>query len=122
MGVPHCAPGLGCAFEGADNVCRPRRTAGGECQNDETCADGHFCNFRDNRCEANRAVGALCSDGNECGPDGACLPDPVFTFRCAPRPGDGETCFLADCDPGLICRTPYTAGVCAPVLCEALRF
>jgi len=122
MGAPNCAAGLGCAFETEGSFCRPRRAPGGECQNDQTCADGGFCNFSENRCEAIRAVGDLCTDGNECGTDGACLPDADFTFRCAPRPGDGGTCLLDDCQAGLICRTPYTAGVCAPALCEALKF
>lgn len=122
IGTPGCAPGLGCAFEAEGSFCREPAAEGAECQNDVTCADGLYCEFSENRCRADRAVGEPCANGNECG-EGACLPDESFAFRCAERPGLGQACFLDECAEGLRCRTPYEAGACVPtVFCRALTF
>lgn len=124
MGVPFCADGLGCFFEGPMSVCRPRAGAGAECGTDDSCGAGLFCDFGEGRCAPFFAVGEVCTDGNECGPDGACVPDETATtFRCVPRPGEGDACFLDDtCDPGFACRSPFEAGLCAPPMCMAFVF
>lgn len=122
LGAPNCADGLGCAFEGENNVCRAKLDAGGACQNDLVCKPGTFCNFAVNQCMATYALGDRCKDGNECGANAACLPDALFDFRCTPKPALGGECFLDECQPGLICRTPYTSGVCSQVICQAFRF
>lgn len=122
IGQPNCEPGLGCAFEAEGSFCRERAGEGAECQNDVTCREGFYCEFSENRCRADRAVGEPCVNGNECG-EGACLPDEHFEFRCAATPRLGEECFLDECAEGLRCRTPYAAGACVPaVFCRALTF
>jgi hypothetical protein len=122
VGRPGCAAGLGCAFTPEGSICRVKADAGATCENDDTCRDDLFCDFGTNTCTPFMARGELCTDGNECGPTGSCLPDASFVFRCADKPGVGEECFLDDCEAGLICRTPYEAGVCTPVLCTMMRF
>ncbi len=122
LGSPACAAGLGCAFEAEGSFCRQKADAGARCENDDTCRDDLFCDFGTNTCTPFLARGEVCTDGNECGPTGACLPGPGFVFQCADKPGLGGECFLDECDDGLICRTPYEAGVCAPVLCTMMRF
>jgi hypothetical protein len=122
MGVPACAAGLGCAFETEGSFCREPVGDGGPCQNDAACASGHFCNFAENLCRPVRAVGEPCKDGNECGPAGACLPDEVFSFRCAPVPGVGDACFLDECAGDAKCRSPYAEGACVPALCGMMSF
>lgn len=122
LGKPACADGLGCAFTPEGSVCRVKADAGATCENDDTCRDDLFCDFGSNTCTPFLAKGELCTDGNECGPVGSCLPDASFVFRCADKPGVGGECFLDDCQAGLVCRTPYEAGMCAPVLCSMMRF
>ncbi len=123
IGLPNCQPGLGCAFEGVASICREPVGAGSPCQNDPTCDTGLFCNFADGTCTAHFADGTECSAGNECGPDGACLPDETFIFRCAPAPGEGDACFLDECTGDLTCRSPYAEGACVPeVFCGAINF
>lgn len=123
IGLPNCEPGLGCAFEAEGSICRVPVGVGSPCQNDMTCEADLFCNFADGTCTPHFAVGTPCSAGNECGPDGACLPDANFIFRCAPAPGEGDACFLDECTGGLTCRSPYTEGACVPeVFCGALTF
>lgn len=123
LGEPRCAAGLGCAYGAEGSTCNAKVDAGAYCDNDDTCGDGLFCDFGANACMPFLARGELCTDGNECGPGGSCLPDAGFTaFRCADEPKLGEGCFLEDCAQGLICRTPYEAGVCAPTLCTIMRF
>ncbi len=122
QGTPACAAGLGCAFESEGSTCRPKAGAGAECQNDDTCQDTMFCDFGINQCTSFLVAGERCTDGNECGPGGACLPDEAFDFRCAASGEVGDECFLDDCSGDLLCKTPYTAGICAPVLCSMIRF
>ncbi len=122
VGTPACAPGLGCAFGPEGSFCRVPGTEGTRCENDPTCAAGLYCEFTENACRPVREVGMPCAAGNECGPTGACLPDATFTFRCAPVPQLGDACFLADCAPGLSCRTPYAEGACVRDFCGSLRF
>lgn len=122
VGKPACAAGLGCAFGPEGSICSIKADAGANCENDDTCKDDLFCDFGSNTCTPFLARGELCTDGNECGPTGSCLPGPGFVFRCADKPGLGGACFLDDCQSGLICRTPYEAGVCSPVLCTMMRF
>jgi hypothetical protein len=52
------------------------------------------------------------------------VPDETATtFRCVPRPSEGEACFLDDtCEPGFVCRSPFDAGICAPPVCSAFVF
>jgi len=122
MGPPHCAAGLGCAFGPDGSVCSEPGPIGTRCENDMTCAEGLYCEFATGSCTPDLATGAPCVNGNECG-DGECLPDATFTFRCAPTPGLGDECFLDDCEPGLRCETPYSAGACVPrYFCGMLTF
>ncbi|MCB9730706.1 MAG: hypothetical protein H6746_19705 [Deltaproteobacteria bacterium] len=122
VGAIRCAEGLGCHYEGEASVCRPRLDAGGECQLDDSCQSGLFCDFSQLRCEPYYAANAACSAGNECGPQGACVPDADQRFRCVPRPGLGDPCFLPECRDGLLCASPYEAGTCAPKLCARYAF
>lgn len=124
VGDVRCAEGLGCAVEGERSVCRARVGDGEPCMLDDTCEAGTFCDFSENRCRAYFATGDVCRAGNECGPSGACVPDETATtFRCTARPGVGEACFLDDsCEAGLVCRSPFDAGACAPPLCAAFVF
>ena len=122
VGQPKCANGLGCAFGPEGSICSIKADAGAYCENDDTCRDDLFCDFGDNTCTPFFERGQACTDGNECGPSGSCLPDTSFVFRCADKPGLDEACFLDDCQAGLICRSPYQAGICTPVLCPMLRF
>jgi len=122
QGTPACATGLGCAFEAEGSTCRPKAGQGAECQSNDICQGTMFCDFGTNQCTTFFTAGELCTDGNECGPSGACLPDDAFIFRCARAGGVGDPCFLDDCSGDLLCKTPYSAGVCAPVLCSMLRF
>lgn len=123
VGALRCAEGLGCHVEDADSVCRPRVAAGAACGLDDSCDDGLYCNFRDNRCAPWAALGEACRDGNECGPAGACVPNETSEFRCVSRPGSAEACFLDDsCQAGLACRSPFAAGACASPLCAAFTF
>lgn len=124
VGDVRCAEGLGCAVEGERSVCRARVGDGEPCMLDDTCEAGTFCDFSENRCRTYFASGEVCRAGNECGPSGACVPDETATtFRCTERPGVGEACFLDDsCETGLVCRSPFDAGACAPPLCAAFVF
>ncbi len=122
LGVPHCADGLGCVFEGADNVCRARRGEGGTCDGDEVCLDGLYCDVHRRTCAPALAAGEPCRDGNECGREGACVLDASATLRCAPRPREGEPCLLDECRDGLACRRVAERGSCAPAYCTAFLF
>lgn len=117
MDSPSCAEGLGCVFEVGEPTCEQRRGEGEACELDDTCAQGLFCDFRQNRCVAVAALGAPCPMGNECGSQAACVPDEQQQLRCVPIPEEGEACFLDGCAPGLVCRPPHDAGVCAPSFC-----
>ena len=122
MGPPHCAAGLGCAFGPEGSFCREPADIGTTCENDSTCKPELYCEFALGACAADLAIGDPCVNGNECG-DGVCLPDATFTFRCAPRPGLGEECFLDDCGGDLVCKSPITAGACVPeFFCRMLQF
>jgi hypothetical protein len=122
VGDVRCEAGLGCHVEGVDSVCRARLPVGESCQLDDSCSAGSFCDFGVSRCTAFFAAGETCTDGNECGPEGACVPDATGAFRCVSQPGLGEACFLDQCEAGLACRSPFDAGVCAPPLCAAFAF
>lgn len=124
VGDVRCAEGLGCAVEGERSVCRARVGDGEPCMLDDTCEAGTYCDFSETLCRPLLAAGEICRAGNECGPNGACVPDETATtFRCTPRPSEGEACFLDDsCGPGLVCRSPFDAGVCAPPICAAFVF
>lgn len=122
VGEVVCADGLGCHVEGAESLCKPRVGAGAPCGLDDSCGAGLFCDFQQGECAAFYAEGSACSGGNECGPEGACVPDAEAAFRCVPRPGLGGACFLDSCADGLYCGTPYEAGLCAPPMCAAFGF
>ncbi len=97
-----CAGDLGCDFRTDGSFCAPRRAAGEACASDAICAAGTYCDFGSMRCTPYEANGTTCSDGNECGPMGSCVPDASGRFRCVTLPGAGEPCFF-DCAPGLTC-------------------
>jgi hypothetical protein len=120
-----CAEGLGCFVREAETWCDERVGAGAACGLDDSCGNGFFCNFMGGGvCEAVRAAGSACEAGNECGADGACVPDAQGVFRCVPRPdSEGEACFLDNsCTEAFVCRSPFDAGVCAPSMCRAWPF
>ncbi len=122
VGAVLCADDLGCHVENEMSVCRARVGEGAPCGLDDSCKSGLYCNFRMNRCASWLAPGTACSDGNECGGEGACVPDDFGAFRCVARPGKGEACFLDTCTPGFVCASPYEAGACAPPMCAAFQF
>jgi hypothetical protein len=123
VGEVLCEAGLGCHYDGAESLCKPRVGDGEACGLDDSCAAGLFCDFTLLRCSAFYTPGAACSAGNECGDEGACVPDAQGAFHCVPRPKLHEACFLDDsCAEGLACRSPYDAGLCAPPLCAAFPF
>jgi hypothetical protein len=120
VGDVRCGDGLVCHVEGVDSVCRPPAAEGASCMLDESCADGLYCDFRGGRCARVLDPGSACTDGNECGADGACVPDPMGAFRCVARPALGEACFLdGSCLDGFACRSVHDAGACARPMCAA---
>ncbi|MEZ4265909.1 MAG: hypothetical protein R3F39_05985 [Myxococcota bacterium] len=122
VGVIRCADGLGCKVASPEAICAPRVGAGQPCQLDDTCEDGLFCDFNTNKCRAFYSPGAPCANGNECGPAGSCVPDDTLKFRCVAQPGEGDACFLDECEGGLSCESPYDSGTCAPALCARYPF
>lgn len=122
IGEPACGPGLGCAFESEGSFCRVPAPADSACQNDATCASGLFCDFGTGTCQAFLARGDACSDGNECGPGAACLPNENNLFECADEPGVGGRCFIGDCAAGLACHFVHDEGACVRRFCAALDF
>ncbi len=122
-GELRCADGLGCHVEAAQSVCRVRVSEGKACGLDDSCATGLYCDFGESRCARFLTPGEVCTDGNECGTEGACVPGDAGVFRCVTRPIANEACFLDDtCAGGLFCRSSYDAGVCAPPMCAAFQF
>jgi hypothetical protein len=111
-----CAAGLGCAFEGTESLCRTKRSAGESCDNDSICETGTHCNFAAQECRTNFEAGAGCAQGNECGPDGSCMPTDDGTFACGAMPGEGDACFL-ECGDGLACVTRLDSYACFPSIC-----
>lgn len=97
-----CAAGLGCDFSPEGSLCRPLRGVGGRCEADHICEDGTYCEFSELECTAYLEVGAPCNDGNECGPQGSCMPISANAFACAPLPRIGDRC-LFDCEAGAVC-------------------
>jgi hypothetical protein len=114
-----CAPGLGCDFAANGSFCVKPHSAGAACTNDSVCVNGLYCDFAASTCTPIVAAGGACSDGNECGPKGTCLPAAPGSkdFVCAASPGVGEPCFL-DCNAGAYCAPNVTPGPCAPDLCK----
>ncbi len=110
-----CAGDLGCDFTPEGSLCRPRRGVGGACEADHICAPGTFCDFGELKCTPHLEVGARCTNGNECGPEGSCLPDGRGRFACAPMPDEGDACFL-ECGQGLTCVN-VADPVCALSVC-----
>ena len=115
-----CVGDLGCAFEGDASYCRPRRPAGAPCDNDSICEPGTHCDFGRGQCATDFPDGTPCSLGNECGPDGACLPDASSALSCAPQPREGDACLLS-CQSGLICQTTLGAFGCFDGICGVLE-
>lgn len=118
--IPHrCAPGLGCDFAVNGSFCVKPHVAGETCTNDSVCMAGLFCNLAASTCTAIVPAGGACTDGNECGPGGTCLPSSPGSkeLLCAPLPGVGSSCFL-DCKDGAYCSPNITPGPCAPDLCK----
>ncbi len=112
-----CADDLGCDFA-AESRCAPRRSSGG-CMSDHICEDGLFCDLSALECTGVRDSGESCADGNECGPQGACIPDEARNFTCRPLPGPAEPCFFS-CDAGAYCGPSSDESYCLPPIC-ALR-
>jgi hypothetical protein len=114
-----CAPGLGCDFATNGSFCVKPHGAGEACTNDSVCVDGLYCDLAALTCAPIVPAGGGCSDGNECGPKGTCLPTAPGgkDFSCAPFPGVGEPCFL-DCKAGAYCAPNVAPGPCAPDLCK----
>lgn len=114
-----CAADLGCDFTMDGSICVPRKAAGGACQTDRTCASGLYCDFVAGQCAPVLASGALCKDGNECGPAGSCLPIGGGVFACGPLPAAGERCVF-DCEAPLHCGSDVAAAICAAEVCNEL--
>ena len=111
-----CGGELGCDFATNGSFCRPKRDEGEHCDSDYICGDNLYCDFSNLLCTAYYATNALCSDGNECGPAGSCVPDADNTFRCVPTPTAGEACFF-DCETGLYCGSVFSEGICLATIC-----
>jgi hypothetical protein len=107
---------LACAFGPSGSFCVLKLAEGDKCEND-ACQDGLFCSYTLGKCAKVLATGEKCKDGNECGPQGSCVPDGVGTLRCAPMPKQGEGC-LFDCSPGLYCDKGMTDPTCQKPLCQ----
>lgn len=122
VGALRCADGLGCKVASPEAICAPRVAAGSACQLDDTCQAGLFCDFNTTTCRAFYDLGTACANGNECGPAGSCVPDQALKFRCVARPGEGDACFLDECEGSLNCESPYDSGTCAPPLCARFTF
>jgi hypothetical protein len=122
-GTNACADGLGCEFKtDGTNVCVPRVGPGAACTNDSQCSAGSYCEFSTMLCRPVANTGESCEDGNECGPDGACVPaSPGGNFVCAPTPSLGDLCFDA-CGEGLVCRPVANSGTCAAPICDAIAY
>ncbi|MBK8257104.1 MAG: hypothetical protein IPK82_31090 [Polyangiaceae bacterium] len=118
-GDSRCAEGLGCDFTADGSFCVPLKDAGGSCQSDRTCKPGLYCEFSKNECTPVLPVGSPCNDGNECGPQGSCLPGSGGAFECAPIPLQGERC-LFDCAAGLTCAPDVTNSACFAEVCLEL--
>lgn len=114
-----CAAGLGCDFTPDGSICVPLKAAGGSCQTDRTCDVGLYCDYTAGQCAAVRPSGAPCKDGNECGPEGTCVPVGGGVFECAPRPTAGERCVF-DCAAPLHCGSDLAAATCAAQVCLEL--
>ncbi|MFO0547346.1 MAG: hypothetical protein U0271_03100 [Polyangiaceae bacterium] len=113
-----CSGDLGCDFTPNGSFCVTRRLEGGDCQNDSVCADGLHCDFTVAKCAADYAFGVACSAGNECGPNGSCLPGDGGGFACAPMPGLDDLC-LGECQAGLSCAPkPENAACISPICLE----
>ncbi len=118
-----CGPGLGCSFNtDGTSTCEPQVGAGFPCTNDRQCTYGTYCEYSLNLCASWVAWGNSCNDGNECGPEGSCLPRTAGGgFVCAPMPEVGEACYL-ECVPDAVCRFLETEGVCAAPVCGSIPF
>jgi hypothetical protein len=114
-----CADGLACEFGGDGETCIVPKTAGQACANEAACGAGLHCDFATSACAADLALGAPCTDSNECGPKGACMPGSGGAKQCTTRPSAGERC-ASDCASGLACVVvPEEAG-CVPEVCLEL--
>ena len=111
-----CAGDLGCDFTAEGSFCRPRRGESQECQADHICVAGMFCDFGRGLCTPYLEPGGECSDGNECGPSGSCVPDDAGEFRCVTLPVEGEDC-LFDCADGLACVLEDLEATCVLEIC-----
>ena len=114
-----CAAPWACFWDGANATCDAAVGAGALCTHDAECATGLFCNLGTLVCQGWLAVGSPCVNGNECGPDGSCIPD-ANGAHCRPLPGAGQTC-LFDCSAGLFCGPVPGAGSCQPAVCGLVR-
>lgn len=114
-----CAAGLGCDFTRNGSVCGPLKPIGGACQTDRTCEVGLYCDYTVGSCAEQRPTGAPCKDGNECGPEGTCVPVGGGAFECAPRPTAGERCIF-ECAAPLHCGPEPSAARCAAEVCLEL--
>ncbi|MBI5610356.1 MAG: hypothetical protein HY902_15875 [Deltaproteobacteria bacterium] len=119
----NCSPSAGkdkdalvCQFGPNGSQCVAKQPIGAKCEND-ICQEGAFCSFQTGACAAIYAAGTPCKDGNECGPQGSCVPDKTGTLRCAPMPGAGQDC-LFECQDGLYCSKGMSAATCQPPICS----
>lgn len=119
----NCSPSAGkdpgalvCAFGPKGSTCVQRLPKGATCEND-VCQAGLFCDFSSNSCAPVVASGGKCSAGNECGSDGACVPDDLGQLRCVPLPKQGEACMF-ECAAGLFCDKGMKNATCQPQACK----
>jgi hypothetical protein len=78
-----------------------------------------FCNFHTGACATVLTTGSPCSDGNECGKTGSCIPKNGGGFACAPIPSPGSAC-LSECTAGYTCSGAASNTFCLREICSLL--
>lgn len=97
----------------AARACKQKGTAGADCDQDEACAPGFYCDIATALCVEGPAQGLPCVNSVLCGPGLACETD---NGNCIPPPGDGQPCAFGPmgpfvCQDGLGCNN----GTCGPL-------
>lgn len=113
------APDLGCDFTPQGSLCVRKRDEGGNCQNDQVCKPGLYCDFQKGQCTKTLPLGSPCRDSHECGAGATCIPDEGLNLRCRPLPKVGERC-LSECEPSAFCKATISDLACRPLLCQIL--
>ena len=107
-----CTEGLYCELEvGSAGTCKPFKQPGESCAGIGSvgCGPASFCHSTGAQatCELRHSIGQPCSVSLECRSDEYCGDS-----KCAPLPGEGETCAGGYCADGFYCD--QSANKCAP--------